>query len=89
MITATEVDYEAWLAGEVEVPCELWEFGILPCGSPAGFVAYARCSKCCDPPEQRFVCERHRKMLGSALVGHGPGCDDIPVTVTWIERIKR
>lgn len=89
MTAATEVDLEAWMQGEVEVPCTLAIQG-KQCGCPARWVGYARCDTCGGGADQRFICDECYSWLSAGGFPHGGPRDCwTSVTVTWIERIKR
>lgn len=88
MSAATEVDLEAWMQGEIEVPCDLIKWG-KKCGQPAEFVYHCRCD-CCQFTYQGFACGRCQKLF--SIIGISANHEDGSVstlTVTWTERIKR
>lgn len=84
--TISDTELEAWLAGEVEKPCEMKDED-KECRRVAEFLAYWVCPT--HGPHQEFVCAPHTQRIRNgepAYCGLG-GCP-LVARHTWIERIK-
>lgn len=87
MTAAIEADIEAWLQGEIEVPCTIKNFPGIPCSRPSQWVMYVKCERC-TTRKQFFLCQTCKEDgVDVGQIRHGP-CGT-RATVTWIERIKR